>query len=136
MERYLLRAWEYILSLFLTAGTFLFGDFNGLMAALLGVIFIDLATGIAVAVANKKLSSEAGAKGFARKFLMLLVVALGHILDVYVIGGGDKIQVAATLYYILNEGVSIMENCASLGLPVPQKITEVLSQLKKGENKA
>jgi toxin secretion/phage lysis holin len=67
---------------------------------------------------------------------MLLVVALGHILDVYVIGGGDKIQVAATLYYILNEGVSIMENCASLGLPVPQKITEVLSQLRKGENKA
>ncbi|MDR0975210.1 MAG: phage holin family protein [Ruminococcus sp.] len=131
--KFLSNAGEYLLSLLLTLGAFLFGDFDGLMTALITVIFIDFATGIAVAAVLKKISSQISAKGFVRKFLMLLIVALAHILDVYVVGGGNKLQIAATLYYILNEGVSILENCAMLGLPVPKKITDTLAQLRKGE---
>jgi toxin secretion/phage lysis holin len=134
MKDTLIKTSDYILSGLLTVGTFLFGGISGLMVALLAVIFIDLVTGVGVAVAERRLSSSIGAKGFIRKFLMLLIVALGHILDSYVIGGGDKLQIAATLYYIVNEGMSILENCAVLGLPVPKKLTDVLIQLRKQED--
>jgi toxin secretion/phage lysis holin len=62
---------------------------------------------------------------------MLLVVALGHILDVYVVKSGDMVRDLATIFYIANEGISILENCAGLGLPVPKKIADILVQLKK-----
>jgi toxin secretion/phage lysis holin len=135
MKEFIIKAPEYIISGILTLGAFLFGSFNGLMVALVTVIFIDLATGVGVAVVYRKLSSKIGSKGFVKKFLMLLIVALAHILDTYVVGGGDKLQIAATLYYILNEGVSILENCAELGLPVPTKLTDVLSQLREDGKK-
>jgi toxin secretion/phage lysis holin len=121
---------NYIICGILTVATFLFGEFDGIMTALIIVIFIDLITGITVAFVEKKVSSEVCTKGFARKFLMLLIVALGHVLDMYIIGSGNALKVAAALYYIICESVSIIENCAALGLPVPKKLKDVLEQLK------
>jgi toxin secretion/phage lysis holin len=81
------------------------------------------------AIADKKLSSATGFKGICRKVLIFLLVGIAHILDVNIIGSGSVLRTAAVFFYISNEGVSIMENAAHLGLPVPIKLKEVLEQL-------
>lgn len=113
---------------------FLFGEVNGLFWALIAFMALDYITGVIIAVINKKLSSEVGFKGLAKKFLILVFVAVGHILDANVLGGQAVCMSAVMLFYIANEGVSIIENAALLGLPVPQKLKDILEQLKtKGD---
>lgn len=114
---------------------FLFGEVNGLFWALIAFMALDYITGVIIAVINKKLSSEIGFRGLAKKFLILIFVAVGHILDANVLGGQAVCMSAVMLFYIANEGVSIIENAALLGLPVPQKLKDILEQLKTKEGK-
>jgi len=100
-----------------------------LLYALLAFVIIDYITGIMCAIVDKKLSSSVGFKGICRKVLIFLLVGIAHLLDIYVIGTGSVLRTAAIFFYISNEGVSLMENAAHLGLPVPVKIKEVLEQL-------
>lgn len=81
------------------------------------------------AIADHSLSSEVGFKGICRKVLIFLLVGIAHILDVHVIGSGGALRTAIIFFYISNEGVSLLENSAHLGLPVPEKIKVVLEQL-------
>ena len=81
------------------------------------------------AIADKTLSSEVGFKGICRKVLIFLLVGIANILDVQVIGTGSVLRTAVIFFYISNEGVSLLENAAHLGLPVPEKIKTVLEQL-------
>ena len=86
------------------------------------------------AVADKKLSSEVGFKGICRKVLIFALVGVGHILDTQVVGNGSVMRTAVIFFYISNEGVSLIENAVHLGLPVPQKLKDVLEQLhERGE---
>ncbi len=105
------------------------GGCDGLLYALLAFVIIDYITGIMCAIVDKKLSSSVGFKGICRKVLIFLLVGIAHLLDFYVIGSGSVLRTAAIFFYISNEGVSLMENAAHLGLPVPVKIKEVLEQL-------
>ena len=90
---------------------------------------IDYITGVMCAVADKKLSSEVGFKGICRKVLIFLLVGIANVLDVQVIGNGSVLRTAVIFFYISNEGVSLLENAAHLGLPVPERIKTVLEQL-------
>ena len=81
------------------------------------------------AIADKNLSSEVGFKGICRKVLIFLLVGIANVLDVQVIGTGSVLRTAVIFFYISNEGVSLLENAAHLGLPVPEKIKIVLEQL-------
>lgn len=105
------------------------GGCDGLLYALIAFVVIDYITGVMCAIADKKLSSATGFKGICRKILIFLLVGIAHILDVNIIGSGSVLRTAAVFFYISNEGVSIMENAAHLGLPVPVKLKEVLEQL-------
>ena len=105
------------------------GGCDGLMYALLAFVVIDYITGVMCAVADKKLSSEVGFKGIARKVLIFLLVGIANILDVNVIGNGSVLRTAVVFFYISNEGVSLLENAAHLGLPVPDRMKAVLEQL-------
>lgn len=105
------------------------GGCDGLLYALIAFVVIDYITGVMCAIADKKLSSATGFKGICRKVLIFLLVGIAHILDVNIIGSGSVLRTAAVFFYISNEGVSIMENAAHLGLPVPVKLKEVLEQL-------
>lgn len=105
------------------------GGCDGLLYALIAFVVIDYITGVMCAIADKKLSSGTGFKGICRKVLIFLLVGIAHILDVNIIGSGSVLRTAAVFFYISNEGVSIMENAAHLGLPVPVKLKEVLEQL-------
>ena len=81
------------------------------------------------AINDKTLSSEVGFRGICRKVLIFLLVGIANILDVQVIGTGSVLRTAVIFFYISNEGVSLLENAAHLGLPVPEKIKSVLEQL-------
>lgn len=105
------------------------GGCDGLLYALIAFVVIDYITGIMCAVVDKKLSSAVGFKGICKKVLIFALVGLGHILDTRVIGAGSVLRTAVIFFYLSNEGVSLVENAAHLGLPVPKKLKEVLEQL-------
>lgn len=109
---------------------FMYGEVNGLFWALIAFMALDYISGVLAAIGGRKLSSKVGFRGIAKKLLILVFVALGHITDTYVLGGVPAAMSAAMLFYIANEGISIVENAAALGLPVPQKIKNVLEQIK------
>ena len=124
--------WNAIQFVFTTVvgwlGYFL-GGCDGLLYALLAFVVIDYITGVMCAINDKALSSEVGFRGICRKVLIFLLVGIANILDVNVIGTGSVLRTAVIFFYISNEGVSLLENASHLGLPVPQKIKEVLEQL-------
>ena len=110
------------------------GGFDGLLIALCVFALVDYLTGVISAIIKKELSSHIGAKGIARKVLMFFLVGVAAVLDAYVLGGESPIREVVIAFYIANEGISIIENSARLGLPVPQKLIDVLEQLKsKGD---
>ena len=114
---------------------FLYGKADGMIYALLAFIILDYVTGLTVACINKNLSSEVGFKGIAKKVVILLLVAVGHILDVYILGGGAVCRSTVIGFYLANEGISILENAGNLGIPLPKKLVSVLTQLKNDNNK-
>lgn len=109
------------------------GGMDGIMYALIAFITIDYATGVAVAVKEKKLSSEVGFWGLVRKVCILALVGVAHYIDCYVMQSGDVIRTVAAMYYIGNEGISILENCGNLGLPLPPKLMAVMVQIREGK---
>lgn len=113
---------------------FLWGKADGLLYALIAFMAIDYISGVIVAVVRHELSSEVGFKGIAKKVLILALVAVGHILDVHVLGGGAVCRSAVIGFYLANEGISILENAGELGLPLPKKLIAVLKQLKDKED--
>ena len=101
---------------------FMYGEVTGLFWALIAFMATDYITGVVVAAINKQLSSEVGFRGLAKKLMILVFVSLGHIADMYVLGGTPVAMSAVMLFYIANEGLSIIENAGNLGLPVPKKL--------------
>lgn len=109
---------------------FLFGSADGIIIALIVLIIMDYISGVVAAIVEKKLSSEIGAKGIAKKVFMLLIVAVANIVDINVIGEGHALRTVTVLFYIANECISLIENAGRLGVPVPKKLMDVLAQLK------
>lgn len=107
------------------------GGMDGIMYALIAFITIDYATGVAVAVKEKKLSSEVGFWGLVRKVCIFALVGVANYIDCYVTKNGDVVRTVVAMYYIGNEGISILENCGNLGLPLPPKLVAVLTQIKE-----
>lgn len=108
------------------------GGCDGLLYALIVFVVLDYITGVLCAIADRRLSSAVGFKGICRKVLIFALVGIANILDVHVIGTGCVVRTATIFFYISNEGVSILENAANLGLPVPKKVKDVLRQLHEG----
>ena len=105
------------------------GGCDGLLYALIAFVVIDYITGVMCAINDKTLSSAVGFKGICKKVLIFLMVGVGHILDAKVIGTGSVLRTAFIFFYISDEGISLIENAAHLGLPIPQKLRDVLEQL-------
>ena len=124
--------WNSVQLVFTAIGGWLgwfLGGCDGLMYALIAFVVVDYITGIMCAIVDKKLSSEVGFKGICKKVLIFLLVGMANVLDVNIIGSGSVLRTAAIFFYLSNEGVSLLENAAHLGLPVPNAIKEVLQQL-------
>ncbi len=112
---------------------FLFGELNGLIYALIAFMVLDYITGLAVAWLRRELSSAVGFAGIAKKVFILVLVAVGHIIDANVLGEGAICRSAVIGFYLANEGLSIIENAGNIGLPLPKKLVDVLKQLKSKE---
>ena len=133
--------WNSVQVVFAATGGWLgwfLGGCDGLLYALLAFVVIDYITGMMCALVDRSLSSEVGFKGIFKKVLIFLLVGIGHIMDTHIIGTGSVPRTAVIFFYLSNEGVSLLENAAPLGLPVPEKLKAVLEQLhdraeKEGE---
>ena len=120
----------------ITAVSGFLGGMDGIMYALLAFITIDYITGVAVAVKRHELSSEVGFWGLVRKVCILMLVGIAHYIDCYVTQNGDVVRTVVSMYYIGNEGVSILENCGNLGLPLPPKLIAAMAQIKETGEKS
>ncbi|GHV34048.1 hypothetical protein FACS18949_09380 [Clostridia bacterium] len=112
------------------AGWFL-GGLDGLTYALIAFAAADYITGVLCAIATKTLSSEAGARGIAKKVMIFVIVGMAHIIDTHLLDGGSALRTAAICFYLANESISLIENAALIGLPVPKKLTDILAQINK-----
>ena len=111
------------------------GGVDGLLIALVVFMALDYVTGIMCAIVDKKLSSAVGFKGICKKVLILMLVGVANILDVHVVGQGSALRGAVIAFYLSNEGLSLLENAAYIGLPIPDKLREILEQLHNREAK-
>ncbi|MGX7092391.1 MULTISPECIES: phage holin family protein [Aerococcaceae] len=113
-----------------------FGPLDGLLTLLLVMVIIDYITGVLRAIYEMKLSSKVGRHGITKKVMIFLIVGVANILDLYVFGLEHTVlRTAAICFYASNEGLSIIENAAGMGMKVPQKIKDTLQQLNDKEDR-
>ena len=132
MERLLIRLKAGLAALGGVVGWF-FGEVDGLLYTLIAFVVVDYLTGVLKAIVEKKLSSSLGAKGITKKIIVFLLVGIAHLLDREILKAGDMLRNAVVFFYIANEGISIFENSIILGLPVPEKLKDVLLNLGKSK---
>lgn len=113
----------------------LFGGFDSLIYALIAFVVIDYITGVLVAIQNKKISSEIGFKGISKKVVIFLLIAIGNIIDKYIFTTGSTLRTMLIMFYLSNEGISIVENVGNIGLPLPQKLKDVIKQFSNDGNR-
>ena len=124
--------WNTIQIAFTAVGGWLgyfLGGCDGLLYTLLAFVILDYLTGVMCAIVDKKLSSEIGFRGIFKKVLIFVLVGVGHLMDVQILGAAGVLHTAVIFFYLSNEGVSLVENAAHLGLPIPTKLKAVLEQL-------
>lgn len=125
-----------LLSILGTLFTWLFGAWDLALMVLVTFMVLDYLTGLIKGYLAKKLSSNAGLKGIARKSIIFIVLFMAVMLDRLLNSGTWVFRTLVCYFYIANEGLSILENCSAIGLPIPQKIQEALEQLKNMENES
>ena len=111
------------------------GGMDGLMIALIVLMTLDYISGVMCAIIDRKLSSAVGFKGVCKKVFILMLVGVAHIIDLHVVGTGSALRGAVICFYMSNEGLSLLENAAYLGLPIPDKLREILAQLHERSKK-
>ena len=110
---------------------FLFGGSGGLFIVLVAAVILDFITGICLAIYQKKLSSKVGYKGISKKIAIFALVAVSNVIDVYLLDAAGVLSTVCTVFYISNECISIIENSAEMGVPIPEKLKNALDVLKK-----
>ncbi|RAK21158.1 toxin secretion/phage lysis holin [Anoxybacillus vitaminiphilus] len=114
---------------------FLFGGWSKVLILLITLVVIDYATGFLAGAVERKLSSKVGFRGIAKKIMIFVMVAVGHLVDT-AIGTNHMFRDAAIFFYCANELVSILENAGRMGLPVPDRLQQTVDILKgRGEKK-
>lgn len=119
---------------FATIGGFVgwfWGGCDGLIYTLITFVVVDYITGVMCAITKKELSSAIGFRGIFKKVLIFMLVGIANVVDVQIIGVGSALRTAVIFFYASNEGVSILENTAFLGLPIPEKLRKVLKQIRE-----
>ena len=121
---------NFFTSTVLTTVLYFLGGWDMALKTLLIIIALDYLTGVCDAIANKKINSKIGAKGIIKKVGYLIIVAVSVQLD-QIVGDTGAIRNLVIYFFVAIEGISILENWGSMGLPLPEKVMEVLEQLKK-----
>ena len=111
----------------------IFGACDKLLWALLVIMALDYITGVIKGVYTKTLSSELGFKGLLKKVEILVIVSLANVIQV-IVGENIAIREIVLMFYIANEGISILENVAAVSPKMPDKLKEILLQLRGDGN--
>ena len=114
-----------------SAAAYLWGPWDALIIVLLAFVVTDYVTGVLGAATQGKLDSAVGFKGIMKKVMIFVLVAVGSLLDKIIPAANNAIRAAVCMFYIANEGLSILENAGVLGLPLPAVLKKWLAQLKK-----
>jgi len=109
------------------------GGFDGFIRVLLAFVVLDYISALALAVKEHRLSSDIGFTGIFKKILIFAVVAVANLIENEIIYTGDMLRNAVVFFYLSNEGLSLLEKCATLDLPIPEGIRMAL--LKISNNK-
>ena len=112
----------------------LFGELDGSLYALVVFVIADYFTGVMNAISEKKISSDIGADGISKKICIFVLVAIANIVDVNILNSGAVVRTAVIFFYLSNEGISVLENAVKLGLPVPEKLRNVLLKMNEGDS--
>lgn len=118
-----------------TGFTWLFGAWDTPLVVLIVFMTLDYITGFTRGYINKELSSDVGLKGIARKGVIFVVLIVAVMLDRLMNTGNWLFRSLVCYFYIANEGLSLLENSAALGVPIPTKLKDALAQLKEGNKK-
>lgn len=129
------KYFKIIIAVLGTVFTWLFGIWDTALIVLIKFMVLDYATGVLRGYVNKELSSDVGLKGIARKAVIFIVLIVAVSLDRLLNTGTWLFRTLICYFYIANEGLSLIENAISLGVPVPERLKEALIQLKDGEKK-
>ena len=108
-----------------------FGGRDGFIMVLLAFSVIDQLSGLAAGWVKHELSSEQGFNGIARKVMIFAFVGMAHLTDRYLLGNTDTLRTAVCMFYIGNEGISILENADVLGIPFPDYFKSHFLNMKK-----
>lgn len=112
------------------------GGYDGFLYALIAFVALDYMSGLMCAFIDKRLSSEIGFQGIFKKVLIFVMVGVGHIIDTKIIGNVSVLRTAIIFFYASNEGISLLENASRIGLPIPDKLKDVLAQLHNRGDKS
>ena len=111
------------------------GGYDGVLYALIVFVVLDYITGLMRAIVDKEVSSETGFRGIFKKVVIFMLVGVANILDVHVLGQGAVLRTAIIFFELSNEGISLLENAAYLGVPIPEPLKNVLQQLHDRDGK-
>lgn len=132
----LLNYFKIIVAAIGTGITWLFGAWDTALIVLVSFMALDYLTGVLRAWINKEVSSDIGLKGIARKTVIFIVLIVAVLLDRLLNTGTWVFRTLICYFYIANESISLLENCSSIGLPIPEQLKEALIQLKEGNKKS
>jgi toxin secretion/phage lysis holin len=111
-----------------TAASALLGGWDMWLQVLVYFVIADYLTGVLAAFCLKKLSSEVGARGIAKKVFIFLLVGIAYQIDM--LAGTELVRAAVCAFYIGIEGLSVLENAGKLGIPLPEVLTSALEQMQ------
>ena len=109
----------------------IYGGVDGVLITLAAFVIGDYISGIIAAAKNHEISSKVGFKGLAKKVLIFVICGVAAILDHYIMGNSGAIRSMVMIFYISNEGISILENCGRCGVKFPEKLTRIFEALKE-----
>ncbi len=115
---------------------YIWGGWDPLIIVLVAMVSIDYITGVINAGLQHGLSSQVGFKGLLKKIVIFMIVAVGTLIDRIIPATNAAVRTAVCMYYIANEGLSILENAAEMGLPLPTALKKVLGQIRREDESA
>ncbi len=111
------------------------GGLDGMLYTLIVLVILDYVTGVFCAINDKELSSAVGFKGISKKIVIFMLVGVANVLDAHILGQAGVLRSAVIFFYLSNEGISILENASHIGLPIPEKLKNILEKLNEREEK-
>ena len=125
---------DFILGGIVGVAAWFFGGLDGFVKVLLALSVIDYISGVAVAWVERRISSRVGFKGILKKCVMFSLVGVANLIDKQFLGGSDAVRTAVVLFYVGNEGLSIMENAFKLDVPFPKALQKHFLQFRTEDN--